>query len=154
MLTIVQLYQYAESLFPILGWITRYSKLICAPLRRITDILTDLGWLSGDVVAGLTVGIVVVPQSMSYALVRIQSCHLLVGFTSPTCDCPSDCHSSCGIRSLLRLRRCSDLLCTYVSTYVPAVVLMMHVTLIALRHLQGCFYRSCCRHVAYGLANH
>ncbi|PSR88884.1 hypothetical protein PHLCEN_2v5033 [Hermanssonia centrifuga] len=42
---------YAESLFPIFGWITRYN----------------LGWLYGDVVAGLTVGIVVVPQSMSYA---------------------------------------------------------------------------------------
>ncbi|KAF7789562.1 hypothetical protein EIP86_000508 [Pleurotus ostreatoroseus] len=42
---------YAESLFPITGWITRYN----------------LGWLYGDVVAGLTVGIVVVPQSMSYA---------------------------------------------------------------------------------------
>ncbi|RDX48396.1 sulfate permease [Lentinus brumalis] len=43
--------RYVESLFPILGWITRYN----------------LGWLTGDVIAGLTVGIVVVPQSMSYA---------------------------------------------------------------------------------------
>lgn len=43
--------RYVESLFPITGWITRYN----------------LGWLYGDVVAGLTVGIVVVPQSMSYA---------------------------------------------------------------------------------------
>lgn len=42
---------YVERLFPILGWITRYN----------------FGWLYGDVVAGLTVGIVVVPQSMSYA---------------------------------------------------------------------------------------
>ena len=33
-----------------------------------TDI--DLTWLTGDVIAGLTVGIVVVPQSMSYAKVR------------------------------------------------------------------------------------
>ena len=30
---------------------------------------SDTGWLYGDVVAGLTVGIVVVPQSMSYAQV-------------------------------------------------------------------------------------
>lgn len=30
----------------------------------------DFGWLYGDIVAGLTVGIVVVPQSMSYAQVR------------------------------------------------------------------------------------
>ncbi|TFK55266.1 sulfate permease [Heliocybe sulcata] len=42
---------YFTSLFPILGWITRYN----------------LGWLTGDVIAGLTVGIVLVPQSMSYA---------------------------------------------------------------------------------------
>ncbi|KAI1790789.1 sulfate permease [Ganoderma leucocontextum] len=43
--------RYVESLFPIFGWITRYN----------------FGWLYGDVIAGLTVGIVVVPQSMSYA---------------------------------------------------------------------------------------
>ena len=30
---------------------------------------TDLGWAYGDLVAGLTVGIVLVPQSMSYAQV-------------------------------------------------------------------------------------
>ncbi|KDQ59482.1 hypothetical protein JAAARDRAFT_713540 [Jaapia argillacea MUCL 33604] len=42
---------YLRSLFPILGWIHRYN----------------LGWLTGDVIAGLTVGMVVVPQSMSYA---------------------------------------------------------------------------------------
>ncbi|THH33909.1 hypothetical protein EUX98_g308 [Antrodiella citrinella] len=42
---------YFTGLFPILQWITRYN----------------FGWLYGDVVAGLTVGIVVVPQSMSYA---------------------------------------------------------------------------------------
>jgi len=33
----------------------------------------DFGWLSGDVVAGLTVGIVAVPQSMSYAMVSLIS---------------------------------------------------------------------------------
>lgn len=44
---------YLESLFPITQWITRYN----------------FGWLYGDVVAGLTVGIVVVPQSMSYATI-------------------------------------------------------------------------------------
>ncbi|PIL23773.1 transporter [Ganoderma sinense ZZ0214-1] len=42
---------YVTSLFPIFGWITRYN----------------LGWFSGDIIAGLTVGIVLVPQSMSYA---------------------------------------------------------------------------------------
>ncbi|OBZ75180.1 hypothetical protein A0H81_04563 [Grifola frondosa] len=44
---------YFVSMFPIFGWITRYN----------------LGWLYGDVIAGFTVGIVVVPQSMSYALI-------------------------------------------------------------------------------------
>ncbi|KAI0078989.1 sulfate permease [Panus rudis PR-1116 ss-1] len=48
---------YLESLFPIIGWITRYN----------------FGWLYGDVVAGLTVGIVVVPQSMSYAQIATLS---------------------------------------------------------------------------------
>ncbi|KIJ17343.1 hypothetical protein PAXINDRAFT_131065 [Paxillus involutus ATCC 200175] len=42
---------YVTSLFPIFGWITRYNP----------------GWLTGDLIAGLTVGIVLVPQSMSYA---------------------------------------------------------------------------------------
>ncbi|KIK59669.1 hypothetical protein GYMLUDRAFT_261679 [Collybiopsis luxurians FD-317 M1] len=42
---------YVYGLFPIIGWISRYN----------------LGWLTGDVIAGLTVGIVLVPQGMSYA---------------------------------------------------------------------------------------
>ncbi|KIM60618.1 hypothetical protein SCLCIDRAFT_1216672 [Scleroderma citrinum Foug A] len=42
---------YITNLFPILGWISRYN----------------VGWLTGDVIAGLTVGMVLVPQSMSYA---------------------------------------------------------------------------------------
>ncbi|EIN03668.1 sulfate permease [Punctularia strigosozonata HHB-11173 SS5] len=42
---------YFRSLFPIFGWITRYN----------------LGWATGDLIAGFTVGMVVVPQSMSYA---------------------------------------------------------------------------------------
>ncbi|KAJ3572486.1 hypothetical protein NP233_g3043 [Leucocoprinus birnbaumii] len=42
---------YLLSLFPIMKWIPRYN----------------LGWLYGDIIAGLTVGIVLVPQAMSYA---------------------------------------------------------------------------------------
>lgn len=42
---------YVISLFPILQWIYRYN----------------LTWLYGDLIAGLTVGVVVVPQGMSYA---------------------------------------------------------------------------------------
>lgn len=42
---------YLISLFPILQWIYRYN----------------ITWLYGDLIAGLTVGIVVVPQGMSYA---------------------------------------------------------------------------------------
>ena len=38
----------------------------------------DVGWLYGDVVAGLTVGIVVVPQSMSYAQVFCRSYRFIV----------------------------------------------------------------------------
>ncbi|KAF8162980.1 sulfate transporter family-domain-containing protein [Crassisporium funariophilum] len=43
---------YIISIFPILTWITRYN----------------VGWLTGDLIAGLTVGMVVVPQGMSYAV--------------------------------------------------------------------------------------
>ncbi|THH13348.1 hypothetical protein EW146_g6854 [Bondarzewia mesenterica] len=42
---------YIKRLFPIFSWISRYN----------------LGWLTGDLIAGITVGIVLVPQSMSYA---------------------------------------------------------------------------------------
>lgn len=42
---------YFRSLFPFLQWITRYN----------------LQWLYGDLVAGITVGAVVVPQGMAYA---------------------------------------------------------------------------------------
>ncbi|KAJ3562970.1 hypothetical protein NP233_g9242 [Leucocoprinus birnbaumii] len=42
---------YLLSVFPILSWIHRYN----------------VGWLTGDIIAGLTVGIVAVPQGMSYA---------------------------------------------------------------------------------------
>ncbi|KAE9410740.1 sulfate permease [Gymnopus androsaceus JB14] len=44
---------YVRRLFPIVGWIARYN----------------LGWLTGDLIAGITVGIVLVPQSMSYATI-------------------------------------------------------------------------------------
>ena len=33
--------------------------------------IQDLGWLSRDVIAGVTIGIIVIPQGMSYALVRL-----------------------------------------------------------------------------------
>lgn len=42
---------YFKSLFPIIKWAPNYN----------------VGWLYGDVIAGLTVGMVLVPQGMSYA---------------------------------------------------------------------------------------
>ncbi|CAG8592920.1 3151_t:CDS:2, partial [Acaulospora colombiana] len=42
---------YAKSLFPITGWIGRYN----------------LTWFVGDLIAGLTVGAVVIPEGMGYA---------------------------------------------------------------------------------------
>ncbi|KAJ2487009.1 hypothetical protein IWW37_005413 [Coemansia sp. RSA 2050] len=42
---------YAQSLFPILTWIYRYNWT----------------WFIGDMVAGVTVGVVVIPQGMAYA---------------------------------------------------------------------------------------
>ncbi|KAI8947558.1 sulfate permease [Xylaria longipes] len=44
--------RYLYSLFPFLNWIFHYN----------------LNWLLGDVIAGITVGFVVVPQGMAYAL--------------------------------------------------------------------------------------
>ena len=49
-----------------LQWVESWLQL-CLYTRLIAFL--DFGWLYGDVVAGLTVGIVVVPQSMSYAQV-------------------------------------------------------------------------------------
>lgn len=49
--------QYFISLFPIITWIHRYN----------------LTWLYGDLIAGITVGIVAVPQSMSYAKIATLS---------------------------------------------------------------------------------
>ena len=46
-----QLGAYFISLFPFLKWIHRYN----------------FQWLIGDLIAGITIGAVVVPQSMSYA---------------------------------------------------------------------------------------
>lgn len=43
--------RYIYNLFPFLKWITKYN----------------LTWLIGDLVAGITVGAVVVPQGMAYA---------------------------------------------------------------------------------------
>ena len=43
---------YMKELFPSAQWIRRYN----------------LHWLLGDVIAGITVGLVVVPQAMAYAL--------------------------------------------------------------------------------------
>lgn len=47
-----QIQNYFLSFFPFLTWIYRYN----------------LTWLSGDLIAGLTVGAVVIPQSMAYAI--------------------------------------------------------------------------------------
>lgn len=43
--------QYAQNLFPFTRWIGRYN----------------LTWFTGDLVAGVTIGAVVVPQGMAYA---------------------------------------------------------------------------------------
>ncbi|KAI8631446.1 sulfate permease [Xylariaceae sp. FL1651] len=50
--TLAGVSRYFYSLFPFLGWIFHYN----------------LTWLMGDLIAGITVGFVVVPQGMAYAL--------------------------------------------------------------------------------------
>jgi len=42
---------YALDKFPIIGWLPRY----------------DFRWIINDVIAGLTIGLMLIPQSLSYA---------------------------------------------------------------------------------------
>lgn len=43
--------RYAEEKFPIIGWLPRY----------------DYRWLINDFIAGLTIGLMLIPQGLSYA---------------------------------------------------------------------------------------
>jgi solute carrier family 26 (sodium-independent sulfate anion transporter), member 11 len=43
--------QYAKSLLPIADWLPRYNWT----------------WFTGDIIAGLTVGLVVLPQAIAYS---------------------------------------------------------------------------------------
>ncbi|KAI0023404.1 sulfate permease 2 [Xylariomycetidae sp. FL0641] len=49
--------RYLRSVFPFAGWLPRYNTT----------------WLAADAVAGLTVGVVVIPQGMAYALLAGQA---------------------------------------------------------------------------------
>ncbi|KAG9289939.1 hypothetical protein G9A89_010245 [Geosiphon pyriformis] len=46
-------FQYVKSLFPIISWLPRYN----------------LTWFTADLIAGLTIGAIVIPQGMAYALI-------------------------------------------------------------------------------------
>lgn len=48
---------YLKSLFPCVGWLPRYNWR----------------WLLGDCIAGLTAGLVIIPQAMAYALLATLS---------------------------------------------------------------------------------
>lgn len=73
-----------------------YTDTVCSLPRFLAKIAlivhTDFGWAYGDLVAGFTVGIVLVPQSMSYAQVRIgdhsPSVSPLMMLPSPDRDAP------------------------------------------------------------------
>lgn len=54
----VRFRSFLLSMFPMITWLPRYFK---------KDVFTQ--WLMGDIIGGFTVGIVLVPQSMSYAQV-------------------------------------------------------------------------------------
>ena len=81
---------YLISLFPILKWILHYN----------------IRWLYGDLVAGITVGVVLVPQSMSYAqLAGLEAQYGLyssfVGvFIYSFCHLKRCFHRSCAVMSL------------------------------------------------------
>ncbi|KAG7664443.1 SUL2 [[Candida] subhashii] len=71
-------HEYKEEEVAVLDWL---KKIFANPLQKIFDYLVSLfpiakwilhyngKWLYGDLVAGITVGVVLVPQSMSYAQV-------------------------------------------------------------------------------------
>jgi hypothetical protein len=139
---------YFFRLFPILGWITRYSKRSSLVHCLSAHQWIDVGWLTGDVIAGFTVGMVLVPQSMSYAQVNrtgpfgfLQLSHLL--------------HT--------RSRRCplnmvfTPLLweqCCIACVLVRYPLLYIQTTPSVVRHRQGCCHRPSRSHVSYGLSNY
>ena len=51
-----------------MDWAIQYVQSYPISTRANAD--KDLTWLTGDLIAGITVGIVLVPQGMSYAKVR------------------------------------------------------------------------------------
>ena len=69
--------------------------------------IVDWGWLTGDIIAGLTVGMVVVPQGMSYAVVSAHSS----SDEQRDAHGMADCWPYSRIRFVLSFRRCPDLLC-------------------------------------------
>lgn len=66
--------EYFVSMFPIFTWIHRYNLTVCmVKIDNLGQIFLKfanfglLQWLMSDIIAGVTVGIVVVPQGMGYA---------------------------------------------------------------------------------------
>lgn len=84
-------------------FILSFSTLV----RTETDSIVDLGWLTGDLIAGITVGMVLVPQGMSYAIVCVLCC--LFGLVANSLS--ADCDPSGTVRSLLFICWGSYLLC-------------------------------------------
>ena len=88
------------------GCLDTVSNIHLRSIYDSFDRLSDLGWLSGDLVAGLTVGLVLVPQGMSYA----QVIPLLSSNASGSQE-PVDRYTSASIRPILVLRGRVTLLC-------------------------------------------
>lgn len=75
---------WIHTLIPITAWLPNYGsyrkKVSLVHFR--SDIHKDVRWLSGDVITGLTVAIVNIPQALSYASVSQKT----------TCFCPREIH--------------------------------------------------------------
>lgn len=54
------------SLRPTIGGVGKYARSVFVCLQWLPSYNTT--WLTGDLIAGLTVGFVVIPQAMAYAL--------------------------------------------------------------------------------------
>lgn len=103
---------YSPSSAGLLDIVCPHSRLIRV---LITIPLLDVGWLTGDLIAGLTVGIVLVPQGMSYAQVLVVS-----PITPPfslNLSAPA-CNAGPSIWLIFFLCRRLDILCRHATSYL------------------------------------
>ena len=95
---------WIHTLLPITAWLPNYGsyhKMFSLACFR-PDAHKDVRWLSGDVITGLTVAIVNIPQALSYASVSQRTTRLVL---EKLADWHAAGRSACRIRTLLLVHR-------------------------------------------------